>query len=472
MPRLGRAPSTRPGQRVAALLAAGLALVACGRSQAPPAPPRAVVLVVLDTLRADGLSVYGNPRPSSPHLDALAEEGVLFEQATSHASWTLPGFVGLLSGRYPSKQTFRGARLQHSLLEPLRSAGFATAAFTEGAYVSARFGMDRGFDHFWERPGETRLVTDEEVPESAVAGGVEATFDAAIAWLETNQERPFFLMVHTYEVHLPYRRGRWAGSLPRGVLGESYEVTDAQAVREGRVDAGPVERAYVRALYDGGVHAADAAVGRLLAALDAAGLADDSVVAVTSDHGEDLGDRNPRHLGVHQHHLHDELLRVPLIIRDRRTEWPVRRVGTQVRLVDVMPTLLDLAGVEVPSELEGRSLAPLMRGEEAAGRPAYAELRSQGRSLIALRTDTHKVIVEEAGGPVPEVDVSLYDLDHDPDERFDLAAVEAAEARRMLALLRAQRSSLARSGVADLDVGRDADPALRDQLRALGYVSD
>ena len=460
--------------RLAALTLVG----ALGCAPPPPAPrPHGILLVVLDTLRADGLGSYGNPRPTSPAIDELARSGVLFERATSHAAWTLPGFIGLLSGEHPSHAVYAEGRLRRSLVERLRSAGYRTAAFTEGAYVSRAFGMDLGFDEFVEIEAQIRL-RDGGSGEDAIRGargGIAHTFDAAIAWLRAHSEEPFFLLVHSYEPHLPYRRRDFAESLPAGSLGPTYEVADARSVHEGARSVGPVERDYVRALYDGGVLESDRQVGRLLAALEALGLADRTVVAVTSDHGEDLGERDLHQLGRHQHQLHDDLLHVPLVLRDPREDFPVRRVGTQVRLTDVLPTLLELADLQAPANADGRSLVSLMRGAEQGDRIAFASLSTPDLRLAAIRTRDAKVVLQlrppRAGETTP--DAALYDLRADPLERDPRAAAGDPRLARLSAALRAWMRQVSARGDATLA----PEPAragleLREQLRALGYVSD
>lgn len=457
--------------RIAAL--AALALAACSGPEPPAEPPHGLVLVVVDTLRADGLSAYGNPRPTSPAIDSLAEGGAVFERALSHAPWTYPGFVGLLSGSYPSPRVLAADRsLARSLVEPLRDAGIATAAFTEGAYVSRRFGMDRGFDHFVEEEGPVHLQRPDE---HAGQGSAERTFGAAIDWLRASGDRRFFVMIHTYEVHIPYRHRDYAESLPPGSLGPTYEHPTALEVRRGTRPVGATELAYVRALYDGGVRSVDRQVERLLAALRETGLADRTVIALTSDHGEDLGDRDPRFLGWHGHRLFDEVLHVPLILHDPRFRWPVRRVGAQVRLVDVMPTLLELARVPAPPDLDGRSLVPLLLGRERGDRealldyvklPDWEKLRPHETGLSEGRM---KLISGPPSGGRGRA-FELYDLEEDPGERRNLAEARYAERERLLQRLRALRGGVQREGESPVAVDPGVPDELRERLRALGYA--
>jgi len=294
----------------AALPAAWLLLlcvmVGCGESPRP----RNAILIVLDTLRADRVSAYGNERPTTPVLDRLAERGVLFESAVSHSSWTLPAMVGLLSGHYPTAREYDDG-LRHSLVEPLREAGWITAAFTGGAWVGEQYGLGRGFDVFEDQIAvDIRLARAPERPAGEApmvegSKGIEKTFEAAERWLEANAEAPFFLWLHTYEPHTPYRRQLYTAGMDRGVLEPTFEVGAAAVAGAAGpgVNLGETELAFIRALYDGGVTVSDQYIGRLLETLDRLELDDDTLIVVTSDHGEDLGDRSPPRPGNHGHAL-------------------------------------------------------------------------------------------------------------------------------------------------------------------------
>jgi arylsulfatase A-like enzyme len=451
--------------RAALLVGISTALAALGGcAPGTEAKLDGAVVIVLDTLRADGLSAYGNPRPTSPRIDALAERSVLFERVVSAASWTLPGFAGLLSGRYPTARILDG-RLQISLVEPLRDAGFHTAAFTEGGYVSTFFGMDRGFDDFSEQEGAVELVVGA-LRLNQQGGGIEATFRSAEAWLAEQRGSRFFLLVHTYEVHTPYRRLEYAAGLARGSLPETFETDDADRYATGAAPVGEAELAYLRALYDGGVAAADREVGRFLDALAAMGLEEQTLVVLTSDHGEELGERTPARPGNHGHSLYDELMLVPLIVHDPRPGAPVGRVPYQVRSVDVMPTVLDLLEVPAPEGLDGRSLAGLMRGEETGNRAAFARLQNAGvREMV--RDGSYKLI-RNVFPIVPPIE--LYDLAEDPAESISLGKERAETLAELGATLRDLRSPIAEEGPPSYDPHQKVPAELRERLEALGYA--
>lgn len=445
-------------------------LLACGG----PERPRHAVLVVLDTLRADRLSLYGNPRRASPALDRLGTDGVWFESAVSSAPWTLPGMIGLLSSDYPTRAGWSPLR---SMARVLQQAGWTTAAFTEGGFVSASFGFHVGFDHFDEhsglrplfRPGKkkVRVLPEEKRPPPDPNRGIERTFRRATEWLEEwaaqDSVPPFFLLVHTYEPHTPYERRLFAEGLDSGRWGPTYGTRDAMLVKARSPALDPAEIEYVRALYDGGVATADRYVGELRETLERLGIAGETLLVVTSDHGEDLGDRDPPWPGSHGHHVYDEQALIPLIVYDPTQRYAARRVPWQVRILDVMPTILERLGVPAPGDRPGRSLVPLMTGEEQGHRTAWTlvgEIRTTLQEFErrrAVRTGRYKLIVSE-----PE-EVELYDLAEDPGERVNLAERAPELARE----LRARLDEVKPREDSGFELPEEE---LRERLRALGYV--
>ena len=429
--------------------------------------------MVLDTLTADHVSAYGYRRDTTRHLDGLAAEGVLFEAAISNSAWTLPAMAAMLSGRFPSSEVFAG-KLERSLVERLEEAGVTTAAFTEGGFVSAFYGFERGFDVWSEVEGEIRLKVAGQYLQEEHGGGVEQTFATAQRWLRANGNRRFFLFVHTYEVHSPYRRRDYAMGLDPAGLGRTFELEDLKRLRKGELRLTPERLRYLQALYDGGVRAADAQLGALLGTLKEIGRAGDTLVVVTSDHGEELGGRIPRFTGDHGHVLYDDLIRVPLVVRDPRVGNTPSRVGTQVRTVDVLPTVLEGLGVPVPEGLDGRSLVPLIAGGEEEHRPAISTLTESGGKppRRALRNGRYKLIVSDPDAfPIREA-VELFDLARDVDERMNLAERDPALRDQLRADLDAWLDRIQRSGPADYGDPEEAPEALRARLEALGYLVD
>ena len=302
-----------------------------------------------------------------------------------------------------------------------------------------------------------------------VAGGIEETFRRAEAWLRENGSDAFFLMVHTYEVHTPYRRLDYATGLERGRLPERFEIPKVAEALSDRRPPSDTELAYIRALYDGGVAAADRHVGALLDVLEELGLAERTLVVVTSDHGEDLGDRAPPRPGTHGHSLYDELLLVPLVIYDPRLEGAVSRVPAQVRLVDVLPTILDLLGVPEDPRSNGRSLAPLMRGEETGDRPAYAQIVTikGGARKVALREGSHKLIQNAFPRSPPSSSTTWPPIRR----RRGIWQARRSELREQLQeKLRRARAPVAEGGLPNYRPGKPTPRALKERLEALGYV--
>jgi arylsulfatase A-like enzyme len=457
-----------------ALLLIALGPMAYGCWGGGASRPRGAILILLDTLRADRLGAYGYERPTSPALDALAERGVLFEQAVSYTSWTLPSVAAMLSGQYPSRRDF-DKDLKRSLVEHLQAAGLRTAAFTDGGFLSRFYGFDRGFESYRDQSSDHRLGLRAPLQE-LVVGGIETTFPAAEVWLRENADSRFFLLVHTLEVHVPYLRRVFAKDLPRGVLNPTLDVEDVVRINQGELTLGETEYAYLGALYDGGVLTADGYVGRLLSLLEELGIDDSTLVVVTSDHGEDLEGRFPRFAADHGHSLFDELLRVPLVVYDPTREFPVKRVRHQVRTVDVLPTILDLLGVPGEPEADGRSLVPLMTGAERGDRAAFAHLKLHGPERVAVRFGGFKLIRQVppedadapgAGGP-PRM--ALYDLRRDPGERRNVARVRPKRRRQIALRLDAILGRIAEEGQASYPTVTEVPPALRERLEALGYV--
>jgi arylsulfatase A-like enzyme/Flp pilus assembly protein TadD len=403
-----------------AVLAAGLP-AGCGRrAAAPSASPASVLLVTIDTLRADRVGAYGYAAARTPHLDALAGEGVLFTEALAPAPLTLPAHATLLSGLEPPHHGVHdnGAAVfpdsVPTLATALKESGRATGAFVGAFVLDRRFGLARGFDHYDDllpRRRDGGSVLESERPCDAVAA-------AAAGWIG-RQSGPFLAWAHFYDPHAPY------------------------------APPAPHRDAHPGRPYDGEVSQADGCLGRVVAAARAragAGL----VVAVAGDHGEALGDHGE---STHGFFVYQATLRVPLVIAGPGLPRGQRRGGI-ARASDVLPTLLARLGVPAPAGLDGRDL---LAGE---GREAYAESEYPARlgfaPLRALRVGGLKLI--EA--PRPE----LYDLAADPEERRNLAAERPADVERLRAALAAARRG-------ERSAPATADAAIAERLRALGYAA-
>jgi arylsulfatase A-like enzyme len=470
----------REGFTLAVSLLSAISLLnsTSGCGEPPHTPPRNVVLIILDTLRADRLGAERAGHSISPSLDALGQRSVVFEQAITNSTWTLPALSALFSGQYLTKKV-QNDTLRVSMVEELRDAGFTTVAVNEGGYFARGFGMHRGFEKFMQlgRHQRGRKETGGFAEPAGEEGrAIAQTFRVAHEWLgERAVAEPFFLVVHTYETHIPYLRHTYTAEMDRGQLGDRFGIFSAGLVNQGVVEPTQSELDYVRALYDGGVTTADGYVGRLLDYLAELGIADETLIVVTSDHGEDLGDRTPLAPGSHGHNLHDELARVPLIVFDPTRPYPVNRVTAQVRTIDIMHTIFDLLGLATTTQSHGRSLVPLMLRDEEEDRPAFSRVQiadgTERRNMYSLRKGSRKLIVIPGPPTRPEeTRVDLYDLESDPEEQQPIGNREPATRDAMLGELTALRNELAVDGLPVLKSNDGVVPSLRDQLRALGYV--
>ncbi|MEQ8763911.1 MAG: sulfatase [Planctomycetota bacterium] len=420
-----------------------------------------VILISLDTLRADHLSCYGYPVPTSPNLDALAAKSTLFERAHGQAPYTLPSHASLFTSLYPD---------QHGFLEEiapptdiptlgglLSNAGYLTAGFTDGGFMTEFFGMGQGFGCF-----------DES------GDGVETVFERGMQWLEGVGEDPFFLFLHTYEIHSPYDApedyrkkvtSQWA-SLPERITSEEIlEILDG----EDAVSDETLEQ--MTRLYDAGIAYTDDWVGRLIARLDELGLDDNTILIVTSDHGEELGE----HGGLfHGRTLYQDQLHVPLIISVPDQERG-RRSRQIVELIDVLPTVLDLAHVDRESlRIEGQSLLPILEGRTIDSRWAIAGF---GRTTVegqAVVGDDWKYVSVNRGEEdrVARMDGEfLFRIGEDPLEQENLADEETEARDRMRALLAELRAQWQQDRRSDFSKdGRARNVLHLDAMKRLGYV--
>jgi arylsulfatase A-like enzyme len=322
-----------------------------------------IILISVDSLRADRLGCYGYDHPTSPEIDRLAAGGVRFIRAISQATWTLPSHLSLLTSRYPFEFGDTGPDMRAQpeiphLPELLRATGYATGAVTGGAYLNASFGFSRGFDSY--------------VTERTVEGFVHS----ACEWLGTaGQRQPFFLFLHTYEVHdYSLQHGHHLAEFESGYAGKvqpGFDLVSEIDRRNGISVLDEADVAHINALYDGEVRCADAALGCIFARLRELELWGDTFVILLSDHGEMLGEHGA--FG-HENSMYEEQIRVPLIVRGPGVASPSvgQSVDGVVELTDVAPTILEAAGVEIPSRMEGESLWSALRGGSVRPRVAVS----------------------------------------------------------------------------------------------------
>jgi arylsulfatase A-like enzyme len=484
--------------RTAIPILAVLCLAACRPgTRPPPAPPSAVVLISIDTLRADRLNAYGfKDRAVSPAIDGLARDGILFENHVAAAPWTTPSHLSLLTSLYPSAHGVTGSfrdesrelaenrdfeKLSEStvtLAEALAARGFATGAFTGGVTLDPKIGFAQGFSLY--DTSMYKLSNDN--------------MGAMSAWVRGQGAGRFFLFWHNFEVHAPYLETRFLPEvLPpakvrkvREILGPLEErVLKGRAIGKGTADAldamGLLTQPVCEALYVGGIRSVDRWVGRLLDQLREQGVYDRALIVLTSDHGEEIGDRGPdRVYDQHGHTLYEELLHVPLIVKLPGQEHAGTRVTEVTRAVDVMPTILDIAGhsADAPA-MQGTSLRQTWEGSDPV-RIAYAESLGIPGEAKALRTDRYKYIVSIGAADVAEhgrryippepASRQLFDLKQDPGERQNLLESPRRAQLSVLAEMldeRLRRHVSAQKGQSER-VKLDQDTL--DKLKALGYV--
>ncbi|MEE8301307.1 MAG: sulfatase [Candidatus Tectomicrobia bacterium] len=463
-----------------------------------------VIILMLDTARAQNFSCYGYERPTSPNIDAIAAEGVIYEQAIAPGCWSLPSQVSLLSGMFPIKHGAHELHLQYDqsyplLPEILREAGYRTLGISPNSWMSDEFGVTRGFDtylklwQYWHTmPANTpqpflarkvnQLYSRHVFPRRNRARHVNGH---ALKHLATTPE-PFFLYAIYWDIHLPYHprdshATRW---LPAGVTPDQARRVNRSNLRyfAGQVPMSDDDFDVLRACYDGALATVDEEVGRLVAYLRQRDLLDRTVLIITSDHGENLGEHG---LMSHAYSLHDTLIHVPLIIRYPECFSPGQRVTHQVQLTDIVPTVLDAAKIEVPhvsQELQGESLLGLVP-DNSEERLAYAEMlaphpsmqtvnRRAGfpedtprpaydRALRCLRTPDYKLIWAS------DDQHALYDLHADPHETINCFADEPKLAAEMMETLQAWKPP---DGTPLRQSAPNFDHALRQRLRDLGYI--
>ncbi len=456
-----------------ALTAAALALSACSE---PQARRPNVLLVSIDMLRPDHLSCYGYARPTSPNIDRLASEGVLYETHVSSTSWTLPAHAAMFTGLPDSIHGCTDSHLGlhprfETLAERFGSAGYETIGIFAGPYLHPAFGIAQGFERYENCSSSASSATPGAAAEVAVHRESHAdvtnprSYKAFESWFSERSERPFFAFVHLWDVHYdfvpPPPYDRLFDPLYEGQRDGRGFVSDPSIAPT--MPKRDLE--HLLALYDGEIAWTDEFVGRMRTLLESAGVLDDTIVVITSDHGTEFFEHGQK---GHRKTLYDEVTRIPLVVRFPRELPAGTRVARQTRMIDLAPTLLGLAQVPGASELPGASLVPLARDPQAPF-PAIAlsELDTRSHAMRTLRASGWKLFQNrEKGNPC------AVDLTHDPRERALvcdtsspllkqalLAAIEVDRALAPLALLHAGEAATA---TPPAEIGRE--------LRDLGYT--
>ncbi len=404
-------------------------------AQTPAKPPLNVVLITIDTLRADHLGCYGYKQIKTPNIDGLAADGARFERAFAVVPVTLPSHTSMLTGTYPmlsGMHDFSGNKLsplQPTLASVLKQSGYQTGAVIGAAVLDSRFGLNQGFDFYYDHFDFSRL-DEANLDEMERPGNLVA--DSALDWLAKNSQKKFFLWMHLYDPHYPYHPPE------------------------------PYAHEYAAQPYDGEIAFADEQVGRLLRFLKEKGIYQNTVIVLCGDHGESLGEHGEK---THGFFIYNATMHVPLII------WlpengAARIIDDPVSLVDLMPTVLGAIGVAVPAQVQGRSLLnQLHAGQSERDRVLYGEtymprIHFNWSELRGSENAKYHFI----DAPRPE----LYDLAKDPAELHNLFGEKKAVAEEMHAKL----VDLIREYSAGKEMAEKTglDPALMERLKALGYA--
>jgi arylsulfatase A-like enzyme len=420
-----------------------------------------IILISMDTLRADHLGSYGYHRDTSPELDRMAQGGVLFKWAVAQAPYTLPSHMSLLTSRYPSFHKVNKPRESYlnseitTLAEILYNQGYRTWALVGGGQVSQAYGFAEGFEAY--------------IAYSSLQGDVNMKVRETISFLEREKENKFFIFFHSYQTHTPYTPpppyDEMFGIEYQGSI--DGEIETIEAINDGSIEISQADLERIVALYDGEIREADDSLAELFEYLKREGLESKTLVVFTSDHGEEFGEHGK--VGTHSRTLHDEVLRVPLIFKLPGTIHEGRIVEKQVQSLDIMPTVLELVGVDDREGLQGTSLVKWLAGETETTSPteAFSErLAADGNILRSVRDSRFKYIFRN-NRKTEEEDHFYFDLEADPREQESLP-LSPDKTSEWLGKLRflIDEDETNRS----VERSRRVDEKTLDALRELAYV--
>ena len=405
-------------------------------SSAPAPRDASVLLITLDTTRADHLSCYSSRGAKTPNLDALAARGVRFTHATAQVPLTLPSHACIMTGSYPMVHKLRDmggfvlGKSHPTLASLMQSAGFATAAFVGSRVVAKHFGLSHGFDTYDDDMGAEK--EEGKLPGVFPERRAGVVTDRALDWLKQNGQRKFFLWAHYYDPHQPYDPPE------------------------------PYKHQYAKSLYDGEIAYMDEQVGRLLEGLDQLGITSRTLVIALGDHGESLGEHGEATHGIF---LYDATLHIPLLVAGPEVPRG-RMIDDQVRSIDLHPTVMEFLNLQPSPEAQGVSLWPLMRqgthvrSNYSYGETLYPRTYMRWSELRAMRTDDWKFIL----APHPE----LYNLQRDPGEMQNLIANNPAEADQLQKKIWEAAGTESKT---ETVTAVPVDEQTRQELESLGYIS-
>lgn len=461
-----------------------------------------VILISMDTLRADHLSCYGYRNIETPSIDSIADGGVLFNQAISQSPWTVPSFASIFTSNYPSvhdggrviwkggSRLFTGIIQDIPMLpEILKKEDYATGAFISNTHLSPPYGFTRGFDEYFnfDYQAEKEAVTcflwirnwsnlrGNKYDYKNGKKRSRVITEKAMEWIESHMEIPFFLWIHYIDPHLPYEGYKESKVFKNPIYNNIRDKMDvllgdspSLRLRFGDFNLGSLEKRLLIELYDEEIVETDVWIGELLKKLRALYLEDKTLIIFTSDHGEEFYEHNNFE---HGHTLYDELIRVPLIFKYPQILQD-KIIHRQVRLIDIMPTILELLNISRQYEIEGKSLMPLMKSQDDKLEipPAFSEYVLYFEERKSLRTDNFKLIFS------PESEkMELYNIKKDPLEITDLHAINLETKKILFNRLNnlmdhslELKNRLTKGKASNII---EADDALSERLRALGYIN-
>jgi arylsulfatase A-like enzyme len=468
-----RMTSPTPILRRALSVACAVTIIACTgtpTSDAPQQPPN-IVLVSIDSLRADHLGAYGYEKPTSPFIDRLAKEGIAFESAISSTSWTLPAHAALFTGLADSAHSTLTPKSRLSddyetLAEILGEHGYTTLALYSGPFLHPDFGLDQGFDRYIDctsldlesrDPRKSHAASHRDITNPVLLSKARDEFDAL-------GPEPYFLFLHMWDVHydlIPPKKYR--GMFDKSYSG-SFDGRDFRHEPGFKVGMDKADFAHVLALYDAEIRYTDDTLAKILGLLEQVGKLENTMIVITSDHGDEFLEHGGK---GHRHSLFQEVIHIPLVfwMPGRVSE---ARIAVPVSITDIAPTLLDLAGARPIRHVMGRSLLPALTGAELSPRPVLSELVAPPRApnMSAVLQGSGKLIVDHTRNTA-----TYYDLSIDPDELVPLPAAESREAAALLEqMIELKKRSLliaaAHSGTPAIDL----PDGTRERLEILGYL--
>jgi len=484
---------------LSALFISAIMLSACphmGHS-GPQASHYNLLIIVLDAVRADHLSCYGYPRKTSPNIDSLSSEGTLFKHAYSQSSCTVPAVHSMLTSLYPSRHRIFLFDEDlppdtTTLFSVLKERGFATAVISESPFVERRFAFTGGVDYiftsglllnkntrwareslrmFYEVRDSIKVFLHKYVISKDKRSVLyfrkfyaKQVLRESVSWLRRNRDNPFCLYVHFMGGHYPYNPPS-----PYGDLFFEEGMTKVPKYEEREESAGTISGPRLKGAisqYDGLIAFYDELTGSLVRELKDMGLYENTVIVITADHGEAFFEHGR---STHGHYMYEEIVHIPLMMIFPSRQGKGTAFDGLVQHIDLMPTVLDALGAEMPEEIDGKSfLGVLESGGDVMDRIAYSELQDrEGGKFFAVREEDHKLVVNDLPG---HRSVELYNIAEDPAERHDIADAEPSETARMSKILEDYRA-------AGRGAGKEANtrkikltPAFIEDLKSLGYM--